>query len=593
MLTSWRLVALALAVAALLIGPFLMVRSANRASADATAWVSHTYEVDARARELLAEVRNAEAAALAMALRVQAPRLQQRLSRSLPAAATALERLQTLLSDNPAQLVRLGRLRENIDGRLNAIRRLPQLEETAQVHATVHEMVERYPIDPLALELIAAEQTLLRQREQRADQLRQRADALGWGALLAQLLMLTGLLVWTARGITHRIAMEARASRLQTRAALILDTVREPIAVLDRKLRVVLRNAAFDELYAVPADSTEPSLPEVGNGAWQNEEALRRLADVGNRNRELWDFSLDQRSADGVTRSMLLNAVRMALPDSDDITVLLTASDVSAQKAAQREILDLNRQLEGKVEQISDVNRELEAFSYSVSHDLRAPLRHVAGFADKLRRHLGDARDEKTTRYLDIIGDSAKRMSQLIDDLLVYSRLGRSAMRMQSVDMQSLVAEKRPMLDANAEADNPAHRIQWKIAPLPIVIGDENMLRQVWLNLLGNAVKYSMRSEPAQIEVGYRRLDDGAHRFSVHDNGVGFDMAYAGKLFGVFQRLHGAGEFEGTGIGLASVRRVIMRHGGQIGFDAVPGQGATFWFTLPPISDASQTSPTA
>jgi light-regulated signal transduction histidine kinase (bacteriophytochrome) len=290
-----------------------------------------------------------------------------------------------------------------------------------------------------------------------------------------------------------------------------------------------------------------------------------------------------------VDRTLMVNARRMALPDREDEVALVTANDISAQKAADLQVRDLNRQLQGKVEQVSEVNRELEAFSYSVSHDLRAPLRHIGGFADKLGRHLGEGKDEKTIHYLATISSSARRMSRLIDDLLVYSRLGRSALRMQAVDMQTVVDETRAMLDSNNAQEHPGHRIDWRIQPLPIVVGDENMLRQVWLNLLSNAVKYSAGSEPATVEVTYVRQDDGQYRFDVRDNGVGFDMAYSGKLFGVFQRLHAVSEFEGTGIGLASVRRVLARHGGRIWADAKPGEGATFSFTLPASADSPHT----
>ena len=197
---------------------------------------------------------------------------------------------------------------------------------------------------------------------------------------------------------------------------------------------------------------------------------------------------------------MLINALRMPLPDSDERVVLMTVSDVTARKAAEQQILDLNRQLEGKVDQVSEVNRELEAFSYSVSHDLRAPLRHISGFADKLGRHLGERADEKSLHYLGVIGDSARRMSALIDDLLVYSRLGRSALRLQAVDMQSLVDDVRSMLESNLQQDAPAiagssgtsRRCRsWS--------RDENMMRQVWLNLLGNAVKYSAQPRPGPV----------------------------------------------------------------------------------------------
>ena len=181
-------------------------------------------------------------------------------------------------------------------------------------------------------------------------------------------------------------------------------------------------------------------------------------------------------------------------------------------------------------------------------------------------------------------------MSALIDDLLVYSRLGRSAMRLQAVDIQSMVEETRAMLDADVAGEHPGHVVQWRIGPMPILVADENMLRQVWHNLMGNAVKYSARSEPARIEVEHRRNADGDHHFTVRDNGAGFDMQYAGKLFGVFQRLHAASEFSGTGIGLASVKRVVTRHNGSVWAEAAPGEGATFHFTLPANLDLKPAS---
>ena len=583
MLNRWRLLALALLVAALIVVPYLADRRQMALRSAAAERVLHSREVETRALEALAELRNAESAAMAKSLGGTAPLLDERLQRSLPAAYAALDSLQQLTRDDPDQQRRLGRLLENVDRRASDLRALTQAD-LADAPAIVREMTRDAPIEPLAREIIDTERQLLLTRQKQDVAISRTAELVNRTSLAIQLLGLA-LLTWLiGRGLQRQAVAQSLAQRSQARAGVVLNSVREPIVVLDRSLRVLQHNAAFAELYGGDgaADINGQPLTALGNGAWRNEEVQRRLGDVANRNRELWDFQVDQHSSDGVSRTMLLNATRMPLPDSDDVAVLLTASDVSAQNAARRAILELNRQLQGKVDQVSDVNRELEAFSYSVSHDLRAPLRHIGGFADKLGRHLGDVQDEKTARYLQIIGDSARRMSQLIDDLLVYSRLGRSAMRLQPVDMQSIVAEKRALLQANAEADNPGHRIQWEIAPLPVVVGDENMLRQVWLNLLGNAVKYSSRSEPAVIRVQSQRLDDGGYRFEVSDNGVGFDMAYADKLFGVFQRLHGAGEFEGTGIGLASVRRVIVRHGGDIGARSAPDEGATFWFTLPP-----------
>jgi light-regulated signal transduction histidine kinase (bacteriophytochrome) len=273
---------------------------------------------------------------------------------------------------------------------------------------------------------------------------------------------------------------------------------------------------------------------------------------------------------------VVINARRLQ-QDGDDPALLMTVSDITVRALVEKQVKELNRQLEGKVEQISDVNRELEAFSYSVSHDLRAPLRHIAGFAGKLERHLGEQLDEKGHHYLEVISSAAQRMAQLIDDLLVFSRLGRGAMRMQPVDMQSLVDEARALTGS----DTAGRRIEWKVAPLPVVVGDENMLRTVWQNLIGNAVKYTGQRELAKITVETSRTANGDYEFTVADNGAGFDMEYAGKLFGVFQRLHRASEFPGNGIGLANVRRIVARHGGRVWAEGEPGQGARFHFSLP------------
>jgi light-regulated signal transduction histidine kinase (bacteriophytochrome) len=276
---------------------------------------------------------------------------------------------------------------------------------------------------------------------------------------------------------------------------------------------------------------------------------------------------------------VVVNARRIQQQDSDAQALLLTVSDVTARALAEQRASELNHQLEGKVAQISDVNRELEAFSYSVSHDLRAPLRHIAGFARKLRLHLGEGIDATGNHYLDVIGSSAQHMAQLIEDLLVFSRLGRGALRLQPVDMQSLAEEARAL----SLVDVPGRRIDWVIAPLPIVVGDENMLRTVWQNLIGNAVKYTGQRELARIVVDVQRGRDGDYEFTVSDNGAGFDMQYADKLFGVFQRLHRASDFPGNGIGLANVRRIIARHGGRVWAEAEPGHGAHFHFTLPAL----------
>ena len=228
-----------------------------------------------------------------------------------------------------------------------------------------------------------------------------------------------------------------------------------------------------------------------------------------------------------------------------------------------------------------DANRELEAFSYSVSHDLRSPLRNISGFASLLQQRVATVIDKESARFLGIVANEAVRLSQLIDSLLAFSRLGRAELKEVPVELQSLVETVRRDLATEQNGRN----IDWQLGALPSVVGDPTLLRQVFANLVGNALKFTRGRSPALITVG--TLVDPAHprhhTFFVRDNGAGFDPKYSANLFGVFQRLHSAKEFEGTGIGLANVRRIVARHGGQVWAEGAPDQGATFYFTLPGV----------
>ncbi len=229
-------------------------------------------------------------------------------------------------------------------------------------------------------------------------------------------------------------------------------------------------------------------------------------------------------------------------------------------------------------------NKELEAFSYSVSHDLRAPLRHVSGFVQLLQSNAKGKLDDTGVRYLEVIAGAAKKMGELIDDLLSFSRTGRAQMHLETVSLGPLVDECRREL----EPEMQGRKIVWTIGELPDVEADRPLLRQVLANLLGNAVKYSGKREEAHIEV-FSRREGGEIVVGVKDNGAGFDMKYVDKLFGVFQRLHGENEFEGTGIGLANVRRIIVRHGGRTWAEGEVEKGATFYFSLPvPAAEAGK-----
>lgn len=576
----WRLPLLGLAALLIVVLPAIMLQQLFERNRVAMAVVAHTNKVQADVRELAQTMREAEESAMALALGGEMAGPRENLQAAPKRVEPMVLALMRETRDNPSQQIRLGRMKEIIDLRLHTAAQIPDMAPEDRVTA-VRDLVQLYPMGGLVREALDEENALLAERRNEAEQLHRLSIWLGWGGMVVQVLLLM-LVIWLlSRQVARRLRAEQEFTRAAARAGAVLQTVREPIALVDGKQAILMHNAAFAEIYEIQDDQSQHTLAGV-NRAWDDPVLRQRMADVMARGRELWDYEVQQTTGD-ITRTLLLNARRMPLPDRDDEAVLLTLSDVTAQKAAQQRIVDLNRQLEGKIEQVSEVNRELEAFSYSVSHDLRAPLRHVSGFADKLGRHLGEAADEKTLHYLQVIGDSSRRMSALIDDLLVYSRLGRSALRLQAVDMQSLVDETRAMLDADSSSgpDAPPHRVEWDIQTLPVLVADENMMRQVWLNLLGNAVKYSARREVARIQVGYEAQANGDHHFWVRDNGAGFDMAYAGKLFGVFQRLHKASEYPGTGIGLASVRRVLARHGGRVWAESEPDQGATFHFVIP------------
>ena len=305
--------------------------------------------------------------------------------------------------------------------------------------------------------------------------------------------------------------------------------------------------------------------------AWQKSSATGEAFQVECRLRE-------QRT--GNYRWHLIRAVPIRDGHNEIMSWFGTCTDIEDQKQVEGQVRELNNALERRVSertaQLQASNKELEAFSYSVSHDLRAPLRSIDAFSQLVREDYEDKLDEQGKQYLGIVGDASRQMGRLIDDLLHLSRVTRSEIRRQPVNF-SVIAEQ---IIARLRQAEPERQVEVVIAPNLIAEGDERLLRIALENLLSNAWKFTSHQPHARIEVGSEERE-GETEFFVRDNGAGFDMAYAAKLFGAFQRLHSTVEFPGHGIGLATVQRIISRHGGQIRAHAAVDRGATFYFSLP------------
>jgi PAS domain S-box-containing protein len=296
---------------------------------------------------------------------------------------------------------------------------------------------------------------------------------------------------------------------------------------------------------------------------------------------QVTNYPLEVKHSDGRTTPVLYNAAVYQDEEGHVVGVFAAARDITERKRAEEEIRTLNAELEQRVRdrtaQLEASNQELEAFSYSVSHDLRTPLRAIDGFARILREDYAQHLDAEGKRVCSVIHDNVGNMSRLIDDLLMFSRLGRTEMSLSEIDMGAMAsAVFHELTTPESRA-----RIDFSVGSLPPAFADTTLMRQVWTNLLSNCIKFSSKRERATIQVGAEQME-GETVYTVQDNGAGFDMQYVHKLFGVFQRLHSTKEFEGTGVGLALVQRVIRRHAGRVWAEGEIDKGATIYFTIQP-----------
>ena len=392
------------------------------------------------------------------------------------------------------------------------------------------------------------------------------------------------LLTWFST-VRRRIERDLKESRdalqkevvIRTQQANLLNLTHDTIFVRDMDDQITYWNRGAQELYGLRADQA------IGKRA---HELLRTVSSISldEIQKELlftgrWEGELEHTKSDG---SSVVVASRWSLQRNDQdtpVAILETNNDITQRKRGEEEIRELNRELGKRTVEIEAINEELESFAYSTSHDLRAPLRHVAGYAELLQKNAVPVLDDKGKKYVLMILESAKRMGTLIDDLLAFSRIGRAEARKSMVSLNELVREVQGEIAEEIAGRN----VVWTIGDLPVFYGDRSMLKLALLNLISNAVKFTRTRPQAEIEIRRAEGPTDSMVILVKDNGVGFDMKYLNKLFGVFQRLHRSEEFEGTGIGLATVHRVIHRHGGQVWADAVVDGGATFFIALPSV----------
>lgn len=364
-------------------------------------------------------------------------------------------------------------------------------------------------------------------------------------------------------------------------AETIVQTAREPFVVLDADLRVKCANRKFYQTFQLGGENAEDVLIfNIGDGCLDISKFRVLLSEILSPDAQVEDFETEFEFPSVGRRIMLANARRVCDDVQRTVMILLSFEDITERNHSEENIRRINETLEQRVAertvQLEAVNRELEAFSYSVSHDLRAPLRYINGFTQALLEDYADKLDDEGKNFLNEIRGASREMAHLIDDLMQLSRVTRNEMRPEAVNLSEMVST----IFSDLQRIEPERAVSLNIEKELAARGDKRLLQIMLINLLGNAWKFTSKRERAEIVFGHEKKD-GETIFFVRDNGAGFDMNYADKLFGTFQRLHAASDFEGTGIGLATVRRIVNRHGGQISAEGAIDKGATFYFTLP------------
>ncbi len=600
---------------------FLSWRGARLAADDAD-WVAHTYAV-MDALELTAKhVIESETAARGFALTGQAPLLTH-YETARGAMAQDEDSLRHLTADNPNQQRRLDVLEWQVGASLKFAETL--VSERKQSHAVsgADEILETErlmdAVRATSQEMHAEEARLLSQRTQRTIAGRRLTSFIMFvGVLAGALFLALGLLA-----VNREIDVSARArAQISTLNAALEERVEQRTAALESEIierkqaeealkenlatnEQVLKELA-DQKFALDQHAIVAVTDVQGTITYVNEKFCaisqysedeligqnHRILNSGHHSKEffqqmyhtiangkVWHGEIKNRAKDGSIYWVDTTIVPFVGEDGKPRQYVAIRADITERKQAEEEIQELNDELEHRVvertAQLETANKELEAFSYSVSHDLRAPLRHISGFSKMLTEEFGSSLDPNAQHYVERIQAGTQKMGLLVDELLNLARLGRHALTLQPTGLNSMITEVVAIL----QPDTAGRRVEWVISDLPTMECDPVLVKQIFQNLLANALKFTRPRAHAVIEVSHKE-EDGQPVFMVRDNGIGFSMKYVDKLFGVFQRLHRVEDFEGTGIGLATVQRIVQKHGGRVWAEAELDNGAAFYFTL-------------
>lgn len=544
---------------------FISYRQSQRVQ-NTSEWVNHTQEAIQHIQRLVMNALDNETGARGYVISGKDNFLEP-LKRSVIHFDEEIRILDSLMKDNPEQLRSLDSMKNIIGRRIHFSDSMVATRKLEALRASI-EMVEsgvgkRYTdqIRELGLHMEQVEQALLQQRKSANESTIRELNTLLYTLLTAVLLLSIMMVRRIRRDILQREASERRFGAL-------LQAAPDATIISDEQGKIRMVNHQAERLFGYnqkemidqPVEILIPASLHTAHGHHRN--GFMKKASVRSMGAGLELFAV-KKDGQEFPVEISLSPIRT----DEGLMVIASVRDISARKALEN---TLRR-----------TNAELEAFTYSVSHDLRAPLRGIVGFTAILEEEYGDKLDEEGRRIAGVIKSNTLKMGNLIDDLLAFSRLGRQEINKSQVDCTAMVKE----IIAEMSKAHSEIIIHWNMGILPVVEADPTTLRQVWINLISNAIKYSSKSPSPEIEIG-AKLDKGEQIFYIKDNGVGFDNKYRDKLFRVFSRLHSEEEFEGTGVGLALVDKIITRHGGRVWAEGKTGEGACFYFSIPEEVDS-------